>query len=214
MNPLIDAIDAISALPLAARIEAYNAATRALARVVGVTDPACAPQLIAPSEIDANDYNPNRVAAPEMALLEDSIRADGVTMPVVVVRSGARWTVVDGFHRRSVTAAMGYAYIPCSVIDRPTADRMASTVRHNRARGKHQIDLMASLVRGMMALGWVDGQIAQHLGMSEEELLRLRQIAGAAQMLAAQEHSQSWEVISPLAEPKARPPRKSAKKAT
>ena len=168
MDEVIRAIEACQKLSEAERVAIYNAATMALASMVGTTDPACAPQLIKATDIDANDYNPNRVAAPEMKLLEDSIRADGVTMPVVVVRDGRRWTVVDGFHRRSVIASRG-GYVPCSVIASPIVDRMASTVRHNRARGKHQVDLMASLVRGMMGLGWDDAKIAVHLGMSSED---------------------------------------------
>ena len=128
-----------------------------------------------------------------MDLLEESMRADGVTMPVVVMPLQDTWELIDGFHRHIVgTQRLGRRYLPCSVIDRPLADRMASTVRHNRARGKHQVELMAALVREMMDLGWDDQRIARALGMSEEELLRLRQMVGAARLLAAREYSLSW----------------------
>jgi ParB-like chromosome segregation protein Spo0J len=131
-----------------------------------------------------------------MDLLEQSIRADGITMPVVVVGDTERCTVVDGFHRRTVAAErLGRKWLPCSFISSSLADRMASTVRHNRARGKHQVELMAALVQSMMALGWDDDRISQALGMSVEELLRLRQMAGAARMMAASEYSRSWGLI-------------------
>lgn len=180
-----------------ARIEVYNATVRAAAGMVrDVTeDPACSPQLLPAAAVRGNDYNPNRVATPELELLEESMRADGITMAVVVMAngSGRSWTVVDGFHRRTVAAErLGRSHIPCAVIDRPLADRMASTVRHNRARGKHQVDLMASLVKAMMDEGWDDARIAESLGMSQEELLRLRQMVGAARLLAGTEYSRSW----------------------
>lgn len=199
-NDLVDAIRVCAALPEAERVEVYNAASRALGEIVAdlAPDPACAPQLVLATAVEANDYNPNRVAAPELDLLEGSMRADGITMAVVVMPDpdGERWTVIDGFHRRVVaTERLGRRYIPCAVIDRPLADRMASTVRHNRARGKHQVELMAALVRGMMGLGWDDGRIAAALGMSEEELLRLKQMVGAAKLLAADEFSKSWGPI-------------------
>lgn len=198
IDQVIAAIESCCNLPLAERIAVYNAATRALAKMAGMTDPACAPQLIAPAFIAANDYNPNKVASPEMRLLEDSIRADGVTMCVVVTPGDdGGFVVVDGFHRRAVTTALGYQHIPCAVIDSERGDRMASTVRHNRARGKHQIDLMGAIVREMLALEWSDADIATHLGMSAEELLRLKQIVGCAKLLAGQEYSQSWAVVGP-----------------
>lgn len=189
-------LTACSELPVAERIAAYNAATQALAALVADVsrDPALAPRLVPIESVEANDYNPNRVASPEMDLLEQSIAADGITMPIVTVYDATRrvWIVVDGFHRRTVAERMGRTHIPCTVIHRPMADRMASTVRHNRARGEHQVDLMGSLVAALLALGWEDPAIAVHLGMTEEELLRLKQLVGCAPLLAATEYSQSW----------------------
>ena len=159
----MDHIERLRGAPVEERVRAYNEGVRALARLVAdVLDAPClAPQLVRASELEANDYNPNRVAPPEMDLLEQSIRCDGVTMPVVVYPDGDRRVVVDGFHRRRViTERLGREYVPCAEIDRSRGDRMASTVRHNRARGKHQVDLMGEIVRGLMAEGWSDERIA------------------------------------------------------
>lgn len=180
----------------------YNttqAALGALVRDLVAGDPAASPRLLPVEKVRANGYNPNAVAARELSLLEESMRADGVTMAVVVVAEDDGWTIVDGFHRRVVVAErLHRRYLPASVIERPMGDRMASTVRHNRARGKHSVELMAELVRGMLKLGWEDDQIAKALGMSVEELLRLRQIAGAAKALAAPTYSREW---APIQEP-------------
>lgn len=183
------------------RVEAYNRLSRELRAMVSeiCDDPVLSVQLLPADRVRANTYNPNRVAPPEMDLLELSIREDGVTMPVVTVRDpeAGEWEVVDGFHRRGVIVdRLDRRYVPSSVIDRPLADRMAATVRHNRARGKHQVDLMGALVRALMAEGWGDERIAEHLGMSVEELLRLKQIVGAARMLAGAEYSRSWEPLA------------------
>jgi ParB-like chromosome segregation protein Spo0J len=187
---------------VADRIAFFNSTQAALAALVAdiTTDPAATPRLLPVGDVQANDYNPNRVASVEMDLLEQSIRADGITMPVVVMRGPSGWTVVDGFHRRTVAAKIGRTHLPCSVLDKPLADRMASTVRHNRARGKHQVELMAALVKGMMDLGWDDTRVAASLGMSVEELLRLRQMVGAAALLAGATYSRSWGKIDAAAE--------------
>ena len=155
-----------------------------------------------------NDYNPNKVAAVELDLLEESIRADGITMALVVMPDPERgqWVVVDGFHRREVgVGRLGRRYLPCVELTNPLAERMASTVRHNRARGKHQVELMASLVRGMVELGWDDARMGEALGMSPEELLRLRQMVGAARVMAAEEYSLSWGNIEATDEPETEP---------
>lgn len=177
------------------RVHVYNEATKALARLVADVseDPALAPQLLPADAVEGNDYNPNRVASVELDLLELSIRADGITMAIVVMPCDGGWIVIDGFHRRAVaTERLGRSYIPCVELDRERVDRMASTIRHNRARGKHHVDLMAELVRQMLELDWGDEEIADNLGMSEEEVLRLRQMVGAAKALAATEYSKSW----------------------
>jgi len=190
-------LSAAHALPARDRISLFNETQRKLAALVAdlTTDPAATPRLLPIGSVLANDYNPNKVASVEMDLLEQSIKADGITMPVVVMQRDGEWIVVDGFHRRTVAAKLGREYLPCSVLDKPLADRMASTVRHNRARGKHQVELMAALVKGMMDLGWDDEHVAAGLGMSVEELLRLRQMVGAAALLAGATYSRSWGTI-------------------
>jgi ParB-like chromosome segregation protein Spo0J len=195
---LVSGVDSLVLLPEKDRVTAFNMLQEALGRMVKdiAPDPAVSPRLVDASTMHGNDYNPNKVASVEMDLLENSMRADGITMSVVVMRDKDTHVVIDGFHRHKVsTERLGRKYIPCSVIDRPLVDRMASTVRHNRARGKHHVDLMANLVKGMMGLGWDDEKIAENLGMSVEELLRLRQMVGAARMMADAEYSREWGVI-------------------
>lgn len=189
--------------PLHERVSAYNRLSRELGDLVQdiAPDPVVSIQLIHVDDLVPNNYNPNRVASNELELLEDSINADGLTMPVVAApdtseaegEPAGRNSVVDGFHRRLVlTEKQKREYVPCSIIRKPKGDRMASTVRHNRARGKHQVDLMGELVKALMNEGWEDGKIATHLGMSEEELLRLKQIVGAAKLLAAERYSTAY----------------------
>jgi ParB-like chromosome segregation protein Spo0J len=196
LGKIRSALDDGRSLDEAQRVSLYNAVQAWLGDLISdlCPDPACRPRLFPVASVKANDYNPNKVASTEMDLLEQSMRADGITMSVVVMQDeDGNALVVDGFHRHTVASKrLGRRYIPCSVIDRPLADRMASTVRHNRARGKHQVDLMASLVKSMMGLGWDDAKIAESLGMSDEELLRLRQMIGSARVLAAEDYSQSW----------------------
>ena len=183
------------------RIALFNAITRELSNLVNDIsgDPVTSVQLVPVNQLHANDYNPNRVASVEMDLLEQSMRADGITMPVVAMADDNGWTVIDGFHRRTVASnRLNRKYIPVSVIARSRADRMASTVRHNRARGKHQVDLMASLMKQMMDQGWTEEKTAEALGMSIEESLRLRQMVGAARLLASDVYSRSMEVIADI----------------
>jgi ParB-like chromosome segregation protein Spo0J len=197
---MIDAIareiDSLRALPLADRVCAYNQITKLLvSRLIDdlPPDPCLAPQLWPAADVTSNDYNPNHVASTELDLLEQSIRADGITMPVVVYPHDDVAEVVDGFHRRLVsTTRLGRVYLPCSEINAGRGERMASTVRHNRARGKHQVELMGELVKAMINLGWSDARIAESMGMPEEETLRLRQVVGVAQQLARPEYSLSW----------------------
>lgn len=163
-----------------------------------VTFPVMDVKMVDISKVIANDYNPNKVASPEMTLLIKSIAEDGVTQPIVTFYDidADRYIVVDGFHRYTVLKNhFKCTMVPVVVIDKDIKDRMASTIRHNRARGKHQVDLMGDLVRALYEKGWEDKQVAEHLGMTEEELLRLKQISGAAKLLAGSEYSKSWGLI-------------------
>ena len=152
-----------------------------------------------PSElVIANDYNPNKVASPEMALLELSIAEDGFTQPIVTFYNGTQFEVVDGFHRHLVGKKLGMSKLPVVVInaDRTDkADRIASTIRHNRARGKHAVGAMSDIVLELKRRNWSDKKIGKELGMEPDEVLRLSQIGGLAEMFADKDFTEAWEVV-------------------
>lgn len=151
-------------------------------------------------QVTANDYNPNSVAPPEMALLETSIWEDGYTQPVVVVHDAENdmYVVVDGFHRYCTLRDSKRIYerekgmLPVVVLKKEIHDRMASTIRHNRARGSHNIELMSTIVAELVEMGKGDHWICKHIGMSPDELLRLKQITGVAALFQNQDFSDSW----------------------
>jgi ParB-like chromosome segregation protein Spo0J len=153
------------------------------------------------AKVKANDYNPNAVAPPEMALLETSIWEDGYTQPIVTYYDSENdiYIVVDGFHRYLTIKNSKRIFdrekgmLPIVVIDKEIGDRMASTIRHNRARGSHNIELMSTIVAELVEMGKGDRWICQHIGMSVDELLRLKQITGVAALFANRDFSQSWE---------------------
>lgn len=155
-------------------------------------------------KVKANDYNPNAVAPPEMELLETSIWEDGYTQPVVTYydASSDQYIVVDGFHRYLTLKRSKRIFerekglLPVVVINKEIGDRMASTIRHNRARGSHSIDLMSNIVAELVEMGKSDRWICKHIGMSVDELLRLKQITGVAALFANADFSQSWEAES------------------
>jgi ParB-like chromosome segregation protein Spo0J len=158
---------------------------------------------VAAESVSANEYNPNQVAPPEMKLLELSIREDGYTQPIVAFPENDGHTVVDGFHRHRVgreskvvkKRVMGHLPITEIRPDREGyADRVASTIRHNRARGKHQIQAMSEIVIDLARRNHSDAWIARELGMDADEVLRLKQISGLAEMFANREFSEAWEV--------------------
>jgi ParB-like chromosome segregation protein Spo0J len=160
-----------------------------------ITFPVMDVKMVAASKVKANDYNPNKVASPEMELLAISIMADGVTQPIVTFYDSEadQYIVIDGFHRYTVlTKRFKCKEVPVVVVDKPLADRMASTVRHNRARGKHQVNLMSDLLLSMIKSGMSDSQVAKHLGMSAEEVLRLKQQTGIAGLFKGQHPGRAW----------------------
>lgn len=159
-------------------------------------------QWIPIDQIEANDYNPNAVAPPEMELLTLSVREDGYTQPIVTWDVGDRFEVIDGFHRNRVgredetISNRLYGYLPVVVANdsrTDRGDRIASTIRHNRARGKHQIGAMADIVLELSRRNWSDKKIGTHLGMEPDEVLRLSQITGLAEMFTDREFSEAWE---------------------
>lgn len=155
------------------------------------------------NKIRANEYNPNSVATPEMKLLYDSIKEDGYTMPIVCYYNKAEdvYEIVDGFHRYSIMNQHKDIYdrenglLPVSTINKSIDDRMASTIRHNRARGSHDIDLMSNIVAELHEMGRTDTWIAKHLGMDLDEIIRLKQITGLASLFKGNDFSQSWEEV-------------------
>ena len=152
-------------------------------------------------KIQANSYNPNKVSPPEMKLLIKSILEDGYTMPIVCyyLSKEDRYEIVDGFHRYTAMktcdeiAEREQGCLPVSVIDKPLSDRIASTIRHNRARGSHSIDLMVDIVAQLTEAGLSDEWIMKNIGMDADEILRLKQISGLASLFANKEFSKSWE---------------------
>jgi len=152
-------------------------------------------------QVVANDYNPNKVAPPEMALLETSIWEDGYTQPVVTCYDSENdvYVVVDGFHRyltiknSSRIRERERGLLPIVVINKTMSDRMASTIRHNRARGSHNVELMSSIVSELVEMGKSDRWICRHIGMSPDELLRMKQITGVAALFADRDFSDAWE---------------------
>jgi ParB-like chromosome segregation protein Spo0J len=156
----------------------------------------------------ANDYNPNSVAPPEMELLRVSIDADGYTQPIVSMADGdGRYEVIDGFHRHRVGKecadinARIIGYLPLVQIRETQADktdRMASTIRHNRARGKHKVEAMSEIVIELKRRNWTDEKICKQLGMDRDEVLRLCQISGLSEIFANQEFSKAWEPVGSL----------------
>ena len=154
-------------------------------------------------KIQPNTYNPNTVAPPEMKLLYDSIKEDGYTMPIVCyyVKDNDTYIIVDGFHRYRVMLEHKDIYerenglLPVSVINKSIDNRMASTIRHNRARGSHDVDLMSNIIAELHELGRSDAWISKHLGMDKDEILRLKQITGLTALFKDVDFGKAWTVV-------------------
>lgn len=146
-------------------------------------------------KIIANNYNPNVVATPEFKLLVLSIQSDGYTQPIVTFYDNEidKYIIVDGFHRHKAGLFLERKELPIVVIDKPIDDRMASTIRHNRARGTHQIDAMSEITKILIESGKIDAWITKNLGMDKDEVLRLKQLTGIAELFKNHEYSKSWE---------------------
>jgi|SRR5690606_31948740 len=154
-------------------------------------------QWVSTDKVEANDYNPNSVAKPEMDLLRRSIEADGYTQPIVTwLREDGVYEVVDGFHRHLVGKEIGLSHLPVVVVNQESTDRndrIASTIRHNRARGKHKIASMSDIVVELSRRNWSDAKIAKELGMDADEVLRLKQVSGLAELFEEDDFSEAWE---------------------
>jgi ParB-like chromosome segregation protein Spo0J len=189
--------------PMDERIATLNAIRAELHKYSPFADePVDFVQWVPAERVTANDYNPNSVAPPEMELLRLSIMADGYTQPIVANEEDSALVVVDGFHRNRVGKECAdvrervHGYLPIVQIKASQADRgdrMASTIRHNRARGKHKVDAMSDIVIELKRRNWSDEKIGKQLGMDPDEVLRLTQISGLAEMFADREFSEAWE---------------------
>lgn len=200
----------LSDMNIPQRVECLNAIRERLHKVSPFkTEPVDFVRWVVNSDVHANDYNPNSVAPPEMELLRTSISADGYTQPIVGNEEGDTVVVIDGFHRHRVGKECAdiqervHGYLPVVQIRAERVsleDRMASTVRHNRARGKHKVEAMSEMVIELKRRNWSNDKIAKNLGMDQDEILRLCQISGLIEVFADKGFSQAWEAegsISP-----------------
>lgn len=196
-------ISAIEGLPFDARVEWINGLREAIHSVSPFAgEPVDFVKWVPAEKVEANDYNPNSVAPPEMELLKTSISADGYTQPIVAHDEGDKFVVIDGFHRNRVgretleIRQRVFGHLPVVQIRADATDRshrMASTVRHNRARGKHKVEAMSDMVIELKRRNWSDEKICKELGMDRDEVLRLCQISGLSEIFSGQEFSKSWE---------------------
>jgi ParB-like chromosome segregation protein Spo0J len=197
-------LNEIERMPEDEAIETINAIKIALHKVSPMKhEPVDCVLWVCAEQVQANDYNPNTVAPPEMKLLAHSIEADGYTQPIVTYDLGTHREVVDGFHRsrvgkehKSVRNRLK-GYLPVTTIrsDRTERnDRIAATIRHNRARGTHGVDNMSEIVVELSRRNWSEEKISRELGMEPDEVLRLKQISGLAELFADKEFSEAWEI--------------------
>ena len=202
--------EGLKALPLAQQVEELNAARRMMHDAGPFfREPVDCIQWVHTDGVKANDYNPNSVAPPEMELLKVSILEDGYTQPIVAWQREFHHEVVDGFHRNRVgrecmeVRQRIRGYLPLAVINserEDRGDRIASTIRHNRARGKHAVAAMSDIVIELKRRNWSDERISRELGMDQDEILRLCQISGLADLFGDQQFSKSWDVEGSVTE--------------
>jgi len=193
----------VSKLGIPEKVDAINAMREAIHDISPFKDePVDYVKWVHNDFVKANDYNPNSVAPPEMKLLERSIDADGYTQPIVTWPHDDYVEVIDGFHRHRVgkesrtVSERIQGYLPTVIINDSQTDqnnRMASTIRHNRARGKHRVESMAEIVLDLKRRNWSPKKIGAELGMDQDEVLRLSQITGLAEMFKDREFSEAWE---------------------
>ena len=201
IKPIIEQIKMLSDQE---RIETINEIKKLLHEISPMKDePVDCVLWVKSDDVIANDYNPNVVAPPEMKLLALSIEADGYTQPIVTWQVDGHREVIDGFHRNRVGKEIKSVrerikgYLPVTTINEnriDRGDRIAATIRHNRARGKHNIEGMSDIVLELKRRNWTDEKICRQLGMDKDEVLRLTQIQGLAEMFADNEFSEAWEV--------------------
>lgn len=193
--------------PMSERCRLHSEIAVRLRQVSGIPHAVASVQWVPMEKVVANDYNPNKVANVEMRLLRTSILADSYTQPTVVSwdEQQKKYVIIDGFHRYSIMrlcpdiAALTDNHLPVVVLEKSRADRMAATVRHNRARGTHSTQGMSGMVFGMLQDGKTDAQICQELGMEAEELVRLKHITGYARLYKDVKYNRAWAFNTPVA---------------
>lgn len=200
---LLSLMNALSGLSTETLIDQINKIKTELHKISPFRDePVDCVRWIKADLVQGNTYNPNSVAPPEMELLKTSILADGYTQPIVANYENDGFVVVDGFHRTRVgkenieVGSRVHGYLPIVQIRDTQVDvpeRMASTIRHNRARGKHKVEAMSDIVIELKRRNWTNTKIAKELGMDQDEILRLCQISGLSELFSGQEFSKSWE---------------------
>jgi len=181
------------------QVSALNALRERLHDVSPFQEPVENIRWVRQDAVEGNDYNPNEVATPEMELLHKSIKEDGYTQPIVTYETEPdHFEIVDGEHRSIVGKEFDDIrerlcdHVPVTVIDKDEEERMGSTIRHNRARGTHQIRDMSDIVVELFDRGWDDERIMEELGMERDEVLRLKQVSGLKKAFSDHEFSQSW----------------------
>lgn len=198
-------VEKIEASSLESKVDALNLVREKLHEISPFkTEPVDFVKWVKNPLVHQNDYNPNSVAPPEMELLRVSIEADGYTQPIVSMPDpDGRYEVIDGFHRHRVGKECAdiqsrvHGYLPLVQIresQKDKTDRMASTIRHNRARGKHKVEAMSDIVIELKKRNWSDEKIAKNLGMEPDEVLRLCQLSGLTEVFSDQEFSMSWDI--------------------
>ena len=207
VDDLVARVEVIAAeverLPLEQRVDALNRIRQALHAVSPFqAEPVDCVLWLPADQVQANDYNPNRVAPPEMRLLTRSIQQDGYTQPIVGYDTGGAIEVVDGFHRNRVgkenkqVRARVHGFLPVSVINQGRSDRkdrVAATIRHHRARGVHAVTPMTDIVADLLRRGWTDAEVAAELGMDADEVLRFKHHSGLPELFKNQGYSMAWE---------------------
>ncbi len=182
------------------KVKMLNLIRTNIADISPFEEPVDCVRWIPTDKVKANEYNPNKVASTEMKLLHTSIKLDGYTQPIVAYKlDNGEYEVVDGFHRNRVGKEYKdinkriHGYLPIVVLDKPLDERIGSTIRHNRARGTHQIRSMSEIVIDLAKAGWTDEEICKKIGMELDEVIKLKQITGLKEAFQNHEFSKSWE---------------------
>ncbi|MCD9520268.1 IbrB-like domain-containing protein [Photobacterium phosphoreum] len=183
------------------RVDIFNQLSDISAKIVEFKHPTLNVKLIDSSLVKDNDYNPNKVAPPEFKLLKHSIEKDGITMPIVVGKlpQSQDYVIIDGYHRSQIIKNDDQInqsisnYIPVVILDKTIDNRMSSSIRHNIARGVHQVELTSKLVIKLRDMNWTNDDISQELGMDNDEVLRMQQVTGLAEAFRHNSFSKAWE---------------------